>query len=289
LQAQAKVCTSFFNLDVVSRKSNKTLRAMIMEIGSKTGNTKTSLFTSIDKQRNRESYIIQYHPEKANEATMVITGLYTHITARYGTEIVDAYFKPDAIRNSKHMTWDPIAEKVILELDTEVARLASMDEDMDFSAFAKSEEKKRQQEKEAEALLALDVFQRDRGDDDSVSTMQPGKRSTPAPVYMPPVTGNSSAPKSASKRMKTSDDRSAGTDTSSLTEGTTKTRLSTVEHSVGQLSNMFQQVMAQNNQIMAALNTSKEGLNLTPAQGQANNRSSPGSTAGGPRGSPAAG
>ena len=81
-QAQAKVCTSFFNLDVVSRKSNKSLRAMIMEIGSKTGNTKTSLFTSIDKQRNRESYIIQYHPEKANEATMVITGLYTHITAR---------------------------------------------------------------------------------------------------------------------------------------------------------------------------------------------------------------
>jgi hypothetical protein len=289
-QAQAKVCSSFFNLDVVSRKSKKTLRAMIMEIGSKTGNTKTSLFTSIDKQRNRDTYIIQYHPEKANEASMVITGLYTHITARYGPEVVDAYFKPDAIRNSKHMTWDPIAEKVVSELDTEVARLASMDEDMDFSAFAKSEEKKRQQEKEAEALSALDVFQRDRGDDDSVSTMQPGKRSTPAPTYMPPVDGTSVAKsKSKSKRMKTSDDRSAGTDTSSLTEGTTKTRLSTVEHSVGQLSNMFKQVMAQNIQIMAALNTSKDGLNLAPAQGQANNRSSPGSTAGDPRGSPAAG
>jgi hypothetical protein len=164
-----------------------------------------------------------------------------------------------------------------------------MDADMDFSAFAKSEEKKRQQEKEAEALSALDVFQRDRGDDDSVSTMQPGKRSTPAPVYMPPVSGNASTAKSKSKRMKTLDDRSAGTDTSSLTEGTTKTRLSTVEHSVGQLSNMFQQVMAQNNQIMAALKTSKDGLNLAPAQGQANNRSSPGSTAGDPCGSPAAG
>jgi hypothetical protein len=289
-QAQAKVCSSFFNLDTVSRKSKKSLRAMIMEIGSKTGNTKTSLFTSIDKQRNRDTYIIQYHPEKANEATMVITGLYTHITARYGTEVVDAYFKPDAIRNSKHMKWDPIAEKVISELDTEVARLASMDEDMDFSAFAKSEEKKRQQEKEAEALSALDVFQRDRGDDDSVSTMQPGKRSTPAPVYMPPVEGSASGrAKSQSKRIKTSDDRSAGTDTSSLTKGTTKTRLSTVEHSVGQLSNMFKQVMAQNNQIMAALKTSKDGLNLEPEQGQANNRSSPGSTAGDPRGSPAAG
>jgi hypothetical protein len=156
--------------------------------------------------------------------------------------------------------------------------------------LAKLEEKKCQQEKEAEALSALDVFQRDRGDDDSVSTMQPGKRSTPAPVYMPPVEGSASGrAKSQSKRIKTSDDRSAGTDTSSLTEGTTKTRLSTVEHSVGQLSNMFKQVMAQNNQIMAALKTSKDGLNLEPEQGQANNRSSPGSTAGDPRGSPAAG
>ena len=262
---------------------------MIMEIGSKTGNTKTSLFTSIDKQCNRDTYILQYHPAKANEATMVITGLYTHITARYGTEVVDAYFKPDAIRNSKHMKWDPIAEKVISELDTEVARLASMDDDMDFSAFAKSEEQRRQQEREAEALSALDVFQRDRGDDGSVSTMPPGKRATPAPTYMPPASGPTSVAKSKSKCMKTSDDRSAGTDMSSLTEGTTKTRLSSIEHSVGQLSNMFQQVMAQNNQIMAALKSSKDGLNLAPAQGQANNRSSPDSTAGDPRGSPAVG
>jgi hypothetical protein len=164
-----------------------------------------------------------------------------------------------------------------------------MDEDMDFSAFAKSEEKQRQQEKEADALSAMAVFQRDRGDDDSVSTMQPGNCSTIAKVYMPPVTGTPSVAKSKSKCLKMSDNRSAGTDTSSLTEGTTKTRLSTVEHSAGQLSNMFQQVMAQNSQIMAALQTSKDGLNLPPAQGQANNWSSPGSKAGGPRGSSAAG
>jgi hypothetical protein len=221
---------------------------------------------------------------------MVITGLYTHITARYGTEVVNAYFKPDTIRNSKHMTWDPVAKKVIWELDieVEVARLATMDEDMDFSAFAKSEEKKRLQEKEAEALSIGCFPTRQRRRRFGLYDAS-WKRSTPAPVYMPPVSGHASVAKSKSKQMKTSDDRSAGTDTSSLTEGTTKTRLSTVEHSVGQLSNMFQQVMAQNNQIMAALNTSKEGLNLTPAQGQANNRSSPGSTAGGPRGSPAAG
>jgi hypothetical protein len=48
--------------------------------------------------------------------------------------------------------------------------------------------------------------------------------------------------------MKASDEHSTGregTNTSSLTEGTTKTHLSSVEHSVGQLSNMDQQVMAQ--------------------------------------------
>jgi hypothetical protein len=100
----------------------------------KTGNTKTSLFTLVDKQRNREAYIIQYHPEKAKEATMIITGLYILLTARYGAEVVDAYFKRDAIQNSKHMTWDPIAENVISELDSKVARLATMDDDIDFSA-----------------------------------------------------------------------------------------------------------------------------------------------------------
>jgi hypothetical protein len=37
-QTQAKIVSSFFNLDKVSEKTNTTLCQMIMEIGSKTGN-----------------------------------------------------------------------------------------------------------------------------------------------------------------------------------------------------------------------------------------------------------
>ena len=76
IQCQARTT---YNLNVINKtaKNDKTLCDMIIALPSKTGNTTTPLFMSIDLPWKGSGYTIQFHPDKAMEASMVIKGLYT--------------------------------------------------------------------------------------------------------------------------------------------------------------------------------------------------------------------
>jgi hypothetical protein len=52
------------------------LRDMIMTVPATTGNTKTSLFQSVDKSKKGTGFTLLFHPDKYAEAVMNINGLY---------------------------------------------------------------------------------------------------------------------------------------------------------------------------------------------------------------------
>lgn len=130
LQVMTKRSEDFINIDKVAH-NRKTLRTMIMKLPSHTGNTKTPLFSSIDAPFRGSGFNIQFHPKKAQEATMTIKGLYTRLCAEYEEETIKGFFTPQAIRRARDMTYDIETGRISSTNDTEVADILGADDDMD--------------------------------------------------------------------------------------------------------------------------------------------------------------
>jgi hypothetical protein len=71
-QHEARISTSFTLIDRKMKDSDFTLRDMIMALPATTGNTKTSLFQSINKATKGVGFTLSFHPDKAAEAVMGI-------------------------------------------------------------------------------------------------------------------------------------------------------------------------------------------------------------------------
>jgi hypothetical protein len=109
-----------------------------MKIPSSTGNKTLPLFLSINKSWKGSRYTFSFHPDKNDEASMTIKGLYARLAHVHGGKIHN-YFTPPAIEAGVRMTWDPITKKVSLEEDREVVDLLGLDGDMTFTIPASSE------------------------------------------------------------------------------------------------------------------------------------------------------
>jgi hypothetical protein len=225
VQCQAQVTHDIVNLDLVDKKSGKTFRDMLMKLKSKTGNLETPLFYSIDKHwKAGGGYEFTYHPDKRKEAATIIKGIYPRLLAKYGDSI-EPYFTPLGKMSGVKLTWDPKTNQVTSEGDRDMEALEKADQDMIMP------------EKATETVTDLEngrivVYERDRGNDDSVTTIE-GR--------------NKKADTQTAKSTKTVESTSDNdTDTSSLTTGTTKTRLSTVENQVRDISLMIRDMMNKN-------------------------------------------
>jgi hypothetical protein len=115
-QHEARISISFTVIDRKMKDSDCTLRDMIMSLPATTGNTKTSLFQSIDKATKGVGFTLSFHPDKAAEAVMGIRGLYPRLLAKYGKGI-NSFFTADAIDAGIKMEWDPKTKKVSSEDD----------------------------------------------------------------------------------------------------------------------------------------------------------------------------
>jgi hypothetical protein len=163
-QHEARISTSFTVIDRKMKDSDFTLRDMIMSLPATTGNTKTSLFQSIDKAMKGAGFTLSFHPNMAAKAVMGIRGLYLRLLAKYGKGI-NSSFTADALDAGIKMEWDPKTKKVSSEDDKELACTVGMDNDMDIAPPTASSNL------EAELPMRLTTYQPERGEEDSVSTL----------------------------------------------------------------------------------------------------------------------
>jgi hypothetical protein len=227
-QHEARISTSFTVIDRKMKDSDFTLRDMIMSLPATTGNTKTSLFQSIDKATKGAGFTLSFHPDKAAEAVMGIRGLYPHLLAKYGKGI-NSFFTADAIDAGIRMEWDPKTKKVSSEDDKELACIVGMDNDVNIAPLTVSSTL------EEELPIRLTTYQPERGEEDSVSTIgtkrsandsaQPFKKARTHEVRTEVLTNHDLA-----------------SDISSLTTGTMKTRMSTMETQITQVNTQMTQL-----------------------------------------------
>jgi hypothetical protein len=77
-----------------------------MAIPATTGNTSTPLYMAINAPWRGKGFVISYHPNKADEATTIINGLYPRLLAQYGA-VINNFFTAKGLRKGRMMTWDP--------------------------------------------------------------------------------------------------------------------------------------------------------------------------------------
>ena len=214
-----------------------------MDIPSSTGNKKLPLFLSIDKSWKGNGYTFSFHPDKNDEASMTIKGLYARLAYVYG-EKIHKYFTPPAIEAGVRMTWDPITKKVSSEEDREVDELLGLDDDMTFKIPASTDT-------EAELGTRKIVFRAEKTDDSVLTFTEGSKRPLPGEIVVQTKKKHKST-----DDMDTSDSTSASSkvsskasDNSSLSFSTRKTidsRISTIESGLSQCIKLMNQVLSQN-------------------------------------------
>jgi hypothetical protein len=86
-QHVAKTTYDLVNLDHKDKTIGQTLRNILMDIPSSTGNKEIPLFLSINKSWKGGGYTFLYHPDKRYEACMIIKGMYARLAHTYGDNI----------------------------------------------------------------------------------------------------------------------------------------------------------------------------------------------------------
>jgi hypothetical protein len=138
-QHMAKTTDDIVNLDHKIKTIGQTLRKILTDIPSTTGNKETPLFLSIDTSWKGGSYTFLFQPDKRDKASMIIKGMYARLAHTYGDKIRQ-FFTPPAIEAGVQMTWDPVTQKVSSEEDQEVNALLALDDDMTIHIPAVSED-----------------------------------------------------------------------------------------------------------------------------------------------------
>ena len=243
-QHVAKTTYDLVNLDHKDKDLGKTLRNIIMDIPSTSGNKETPLFLSIDKSWKGGGYTFSFHPDKRDEANMTIKGMYPRLAYIYGDKIHKC-FTPPAIVEGMLMTWDPVTKKVSSEADREVNALLAMDDDMTILIPTSTED---------ETIGNRKIVFRKETTDDSVLTFTDGsKRPLPGEITVQTKKKH----KTSSGPMDIDNDQASRTDSkvssrasdnSSLSFSTRKTmdsRISVMEHGLTQLTALMNQVLTQ--------------------------------------------
>jgi hypothetical protein len=223
-QHQAKTVDSLDVIDTAVGKTSKTLRKMIMEIPVTTGNTKTPLFMAINAPWKGKGFIISYYPAKADEASTTLNGLYPCLLAKYG-DAINNFFTSKGIKKGRTMKWDPVTDQVTLIHDEELNRVFDADPEM-----ADLDKMKANNDAAAGVLKRGEVFtfQKERTDDDSISTMGGGgtRRSRQ----------DDTAPPSKKPRIQTvtmdTDNASNASSLTGNTKYTIQTKMSTMENTI---------------------------------------------------------
>jgi hypothetical protein len=242
-------------------KKQKTIRDLIMEIKT-TDKIPVQLIASVDKKWKGPGFTFSYHPARAEEAEVVIRGLYPRFAHYYGVENIKPFFTPSAIREGTAMKYDPVTHRVTSAADTQVSEIADADPDMAFSEIT-------DENATVDFSDRAEEFVKERGDDDSISTFH--KRAPPDEI-----TAQKSKKKAKKSDPKDNDDSTAGeSNTSSLsftTKHTLDTRISSIESKFNSIQgdvksgfeNMFQAIAA----IQASVSTNQAGNPVSPESGR---------------------
>ena len=233
-------------IDMTCNGSDQTLRDLIMEIKGK--DSDVPLFASIDRKWNGQGFNFSFHPDKLIEASMTIRGLFPRLAHEHGEEAIHKCFTPRAVVEGRRMTYDPKLGTVTTEADESIAEL----DDLDLDMVVKATETK-------ETFGERQVFVKERGDEDSVSTFQ-SKRAPPAEIA---TTTNKKA-KTSEESTKSS--KSSTSSTSSLSV-TTKTSVNNKLHAFDQEMKAFQsEVNSKVDLIIQSLNIQTQGQVVTPTK-----------------------
>jgi hypothetical protein len=214
-----------------------------MDIPSSTGNKHTPLFLSIDKSWKGNGYTFSFHPDKNDEASMTVKGLYARLAYVHG-EKIHKYFTPPAIEAGVRMTWDPLTKKVSSEEDREVNDLLGLDDDMTFKIPPITET-------EADISKRKIVFRAEKTDDSVLTFTEGSKRPLPGEIVV-----QTKKKRKSTEDMDTDESASAtsskassrASDNSSLSFSTRKTidsRISTIESGLSQCIQLMNQVLSQ--------------------------------------------
>lgn len=275
-QHQAKTIYDIVSVDTPEPFSGKSLRDMIMEISASSGNSNAPLFAAVDASWNGDSYVVSFHPDKTAEASMVLKGLYPRLKHQYGPN-VDMFFSPNAIEQAQHMRWDPSTNRLTSQDDEDIDGILTMDDDFTVHDHNKPADNDGSPQRPF-------VFQKERtNDDDSISTLGTHQKPKPAPVSKPATQVGDITTDSCS-------------DTSSLTTGTMRTRMSTIETQMSSVNSQMENMTILLEKFLASQAVSFGAAQAvptgtTPANNDIMTNPSEMSrgAAGGPSGSPAAG
>jgi hypothetical protein len=140
---------------------------MIMEIPATTGNTKTLLFMAINAPWKGKGFVISYHPAKADKASTMLNGLYSHLLVKYG-DAINNFFTSKGIKKGRTMKWDPVTNQVTSIHDEELNGVFdAIPEMVDLGKMKANSDAAAGVPRRGEVF----TFQKERADDDSISTM----------------------------------------------------------------------------------------------------------------------
>ena len=116
-----------------------------------------------------KTYNFSFHPSKLIKANMTIRGLYPRLAHEHGEENISGFFSPRAVAEGCYMKYDLIKKTVTTEADESIFSLDSIDQDMVVEY------------KKTTTTIDKQVFQKERLENDSVSTFQ-SKRAPPTEI-----------------------------------------------------------------------------------------------------------
>jgi hypothetical protein len=282
-QAKAKMRDDIVEVDhPISGLKGITIRDLVMQFKSTTGNTDTPLFASIDKKWKGAGFNFTFHPAKAIEAEIVMRGIYPRLVHHHGETIINPFFTHTAIKNGRSMQYDPVTHRVKSEADDAISLLTEADPDMAF--FMEDTEMK-----EAEAFgQRADIFVKERTDDDSVSTFQPKRHAPPDEI-----TAQKAKKKAKKSDNTTTDDSTATGSTASSLSITTKhtfdSRISSIEGRFSSIQGDMNTNFAMMATAIAAINSKlgppPEAVNPVSPESVKTNSHPPANTSSSPAGS----
>ena len=223
---------------------DKTLRDLIMGIKAK--DSKHPLFTSVDRKWNGQGYNFSFHPKKAIEANMALRGLFPRLAHEHGEANISSFFSPRAVSEGRYMKYDPEKQTVTTEADESILDLSQNDMDMVVD-----------QKHIQSSLGERQVFEKERLDDDSVSTFQ-SKRAPPSEIAT-----------SHTKKARTSEEGSSTSSTSTLS-ATTKTSLAAFNTRISAIENEMKgfesRLASKFDLLICSLNINTNGKIITPTK-----------------------
>jgi hypothetical protein len=257
-QHQAKTVASLAVIDTEVGKTSKTLREMIMEIPATTGNTETPLFMAINAPWKGKGFVISYHPAKADEASTTINGMYPRLLAKYG-DAINNFFTSKGIKKGRTMKWDSTTNQVTSIHDEELNGVFDADPEMaDLDKMKATDEATTGVPKRGEVF----TFQKERTDDDSISTMGGGgtRRSRQDDTATP----SKKKPRTQTVTMDTDNNSNASSLTGN-TKYTIQTKMSTMETTITDMQSGMKNMEQMMSSMMATFAPAGSGRGEPPA------------------------